>query len=146
MFCVVYQLCRVRGAKAVVRLMPHEAAELEPVIHALQAQVRHNASRTQAELPSMIAGCIFVGGFCALSAALCRPIRFVVDPEYRRLHWRARKEFSCRLEEYGRNQQARMDSCRETKKRCDSQLIDSRIDADDTIKIFKTEADRINCT
>ncbi|CAM9179699.1 unnamed protein product [Scytosiphon promiscuus] len=38
MFCVVYQLCRVRGAKAIVRLMPHEAAELEPVIHALQAQ------------------------------------------------------------------------------------------------------------
>lgn len=40
MFCVVYQLCRVRGAKAVVQLMPHEASELEPVIHALQAQVR----------------------------------------------------------------------------------------------------------
>lgn len=39
MFCVVYQLCRVRGAKAVVRQMPHEAGELEPVIHALQAQV-----------------------------------------------------------------------------------------------------------
>lgn len=39
MFCVIYQLCRVRGAKAVVRLMPHEAADLEPVIHALQAQV-----------------------------------------------------------------------------------------------------------
>ncbi|CAN0454888.1 unnamed protein product, partial [Scytosiphon promiscuus] len=38
MFCVVYQLCRVRGAKAVVRRMPHEAGELEPVIHALQAQ------------------------------------------------------------------------------------------------------------
>ncbi|CAN0426439.1 unnamed protein product, partial [Ectocarpus sp. 13 AM-2016] len=38
MFCVIYQLCRVRGAKAVVRLMPHEAADLEPVIHALQAQ------------------------------------------------------------------------------------------------------------
>lgn len=43
MFCVVYQLCRVRGAKAVVRLMPHEAAELEPVIHALQAQVKPSA-------------------------------------------------------------------------------------------------------
>lgn len=40
MFCVIYQLCRVRGAKAVVRLMPHEAADLEPVIHALQAQVK----------------------------------------------------------------------------------------------------------
>lgn len=39
MFCVVYQLCRVRGSKAVVRQMPHEAGELEPVIHALQAQV-----------------------------------------------------------------------------------------------------------
>lgn len=39
MFCVVYQLCRVRGAKAVVRQMSHEAGELEPVIHALQAQV-----------------------------------------------------------------------------------------------------------
>eukprot|EP00752_Nemacystus_decipiens_P005667 g5128.t1 len=38
MFCVIYQLCRVRGTKAVVRLMPHEASELEPVLHALQAQ------------------------------------------------------------------------------------------------------------
>lgn len=41
MFCVIYQLCRARGAKAVVRLMPHEASELEPVIHALEAQVGH---------------------------------------------------------------------------------------------------------
>lgn len=44
MFCVIYQLCRVRGAKAVVRLMPHEASELEPVLHALQAQVKRMPS------------------------------------------------------------------------------------------------------
>lgn len=45
MFCVIYQLCRVRGAKAVVRLMPHEASELEPVLHALQAQVQKKLRR-----------------------------------------------------------------------------------------------------
>lgn len=50
MFCVIYQLCRVRGAKAVVRLMPHEAADLEPVIHALQAQVRPSPTSFSAGL------------------------------------------------------------------------------------------------
>ncbi|CAM9269553.1 unnamed protein product, partial [Discosporangium mesarthrocarpum] len=38
MFCVLYQLCRVSGMKKVARLMPHEVGDLEPVIHALEAQ------------------------------------------------------------------------------------------------------------
>lgn len=64
MFCVVYQLCRVRGAKAVVRLMPHEAAELEPVIHALQAQVKPAPF-------CFVACCVCVVVFC-VRVCLCR--------------------------------------------------------------------------
>jgi hypothetical protein len=36
----VYHLCRVRGYKAVMTLLPHEAADLEPVLLSLQCQDR----------------------------------------------------------------------------------------------------------
>lgn len=39
-FRFVYTLCRIRGYKTVRRFFSHEAAELEPVLHALQSQVR----------------------------------------------------------------------------------------------------------
>lgn len=39
LFRFVYTLCRIRGYKTVRRFFPHEAAELEPVLHALQSQV-----------------------------------------------------------------------------------------------------------
>ena len=37
---VVYQLCRCRGQKCIAKLFPPEAADLEPVLHALQSQAR----------------------------------------------------------------------------------------------------------
>jgi len=41
----VYILCRLRGYKTVVKFFPHEAADLEPVLHALQSQDRQNYKR-----------------------------------------------------------------------------------------------------
>ena len=35
---LLYTICKVRGYKKVVRLFPHEVADLEPVFHLLQAQ------------------------------------------------------------------------------------------------------------
>ena len=35
---LLYTVCKVRGYKKVVRLFPHEVADLEPVFHLLQAQ------------------------------------------------------------------------------------------------------------
>jgi tubulin-specific chaperone D len=40
LFRFVYTLCRIRGFKTIVRFLPHDAADLEPVLHLLQSQVR----------------------------------------------------------------------------------------------------------
>lgn len=39
LFVFVYTLCRLRGAKTVIKFFPHEARDLEPVLHVLQSQV-----------------------------------------------------------------------------------------------------------
>ena len=39
LFVFVYTLCRLRGAKTVIKFFPHEASDLEPVLHVLQSQV-----------------------------------------------------------------------------------------------------------
>ncbi|KAJ3074663.1 hypothetical protein HDU98_010659, partial [Podochytrium sp. JEL0797] len=43
LFHLVYFLCKVRGAKTVVRFLPHEAADLEPTLHQLKATPHSSA-------------------------------------------------------------------------------------------------------
>ena len=38
MFQVLYNLCKVRGYKRIVRLMPHEVHDVEPTMHLLLSQ------------------------------------------------------------------------------------------------------------
>ena len=40
LFQVIYQFCRVRGYKAVVKFFPHEVSDLEPALSLLQSQDR----------------------------------------------------------------------------------------------------------
>eukprot|EP00644_Phytophthora_capsici_P007644 jgi/Phyca11/555344/estExt2_Genewise1Plus.C_PHYCAscaffold_720060 len=49
LFQVVYQLCKVRGYKTVVKLLPHEVSDFEPTLHLLQSQDRtdHSAWETR---------------------------------------------------------------------------------------------------
>ena len=42
LFVFVYTLCCLRGHKTVTKFFPHEAADLEPVLHALQSQDRED--------------------------------------------------------------------------------------------------------
>jgi len=37
---VIYMLCKVRGYKAIVKLLPHEVVDFEPTLHLLQSQDR----------------------------------------------------------------------------------------------------------
>lgn len=129
MFCVIYQLCRVRGAKAIVRLMPHEAAELEPVIHALQAQVRRSFPGSDGTIVdgqrSHIRGC------CAQDSALCHPSR-----SYR--SGALLLALACTGSAFG-----------QVEKHCQiggqgSRLIHGQIDAVDIIKIFGTKKNGVS--
>ncbi|KAL3660909.1 hypothetical protein V7S43_013926 [Phytophthora oleae] len=49
LFQIVYQLCKVRGYKTVVKLLPHEVSDFEPTLHLLQSQDRtdHSAWETR---------------------------------------------------------------------------------------------------
>ena len=42
LFQIIYQLCKVRGYKAIIKFFPHEAADLEPTLHLLQSQDKCN--------------------------------------------------------------------------------------------------------
>ena len=47
LFAFVYILCRLRGYKTIVKFFPHEATDLEPILHALRSQDRQNHERWQ---------------------------------------------------------------------------------------------------
>ncbi|KAF4045773.1 Tubulin folding cofactor D C terminal [Phytophthora infestans] len=49
LFQIIYQLCKVRGYKTVVKLLPHEVSDFEPTLHLLQSQDRtdHSAWETR---------------------------------------------------------------------------------------------------
>jgi len=49
LFQIVYHLCKVRGYKTVVKLLPHEVSDFEPTLHLLQSQDRadHSAWETR---------------------------------------------------------------------------------------------------
>ncbi|KAF1791136.1 Tubulin-folding cofactor D [Phytophthora cactorum] len=49
LFQIVYQLCKVRGYKTVVKLLPHEVSDFEPTLQLLQSQDRtdHSAWETR---------------------------------------------------------------------------------------------------
>lgn len=47
LFAFVYVLCRLRGRKTVITFFPHEATDLEPVLHALQSQDRQDCGLWQ---------------------------------------------------------------------------------------------------
>ncbi|KAG2760722.1 Tubulin-specific chaperone D [Phytophthora cactorum] len=44
LFQIVYQLCKVRGYKTVVKLLPHEVSDFEPTLQLLQSQDRTDHS------------------------------------------------------------------------------------------------------
>ncbi|TDH67775.1 uncharacterized protein CCR75_006565 [Bremia lactucae] len=44
LFQIVYQLCKVRGYKTVVKLLPHEVSDFEPTVQLLQSQDRSDYS------------------------------------------------------------------------------------------------------
>ena len=76
LFRVIYELCRCRGCKTIVKLFPHEAADLEAVLNAALSQVCARnppgalvsaTSRTAwqcHELLSQNFGCAHAGWFC----------------------------------------------------------------------------------
>lgn len=49
LFQVLYHLCKVRGYKTVVKVLPHEVSDFEPTLHLLQSQDRadHSAWETR---------------------------------------------------------------------------------------------------
>lgn len=44
MFQLIYSLCKIRGYKVIVKLFPHEVADLEPALQCLLCQVRARRS------------------------------------------------------------------------------------------------------